>query len=125
MISIKIDKTLHQPHVLMDFENSHVLFEGKSIVANVDEFYRPIANWLTEFTNDASRLLVFEFKLEYFNTASLKEILNILLLLKKAVDNGSEVIFNWYIYEDDDDMREIAEEAELLSELNINYKTME
>ena len=125
MKSIEINKTLHQPHVLMDFDKAYVLFEGKSIVANVDEFYKPIANWITEFTSDSTKLLVFDFKLEYFNTASLKEILNILLILKKAVDNGSDVIFNWYIYDEDDDMREIADEAELLSQLVITYKTME
>ncbi len=126
MKKIEIKKTLHQPHVVLDPSDGTMLFEGKSIVPNATEFFGNILDWIREYTSTVSQpKITVDFKLEYFNTASSKMILQLLLLLKEAERNGTEILFNWHYYEDDDDMMDIAEEAEMLSELKINYVVME
>ena len=53
---------------------------------------------------------VFTFKLVYFNTASSKLLLDILMKLEDMHENGKEVLIKWYFPEDDEDMEEAGEE---------------
>ncbi len=124
MKKIEIKKTLHQPHVVLNPDNGTMLFEGKSIVPNASEFFEPILTWIEDFSAIGDKLVV-DFKLEYFNTASSKMILQMMLTLKNVNEKGTKVEFNWHHYDDDEDMIDIAEEAEMLSQLKIIYKIMD
>ena len=48
-----------------------------------------------------------------------------LLDLKEAQDIGVNITFNWYYFEDDEDILETAEEAEMLSGLKLVYHIIE
>ncbi|MBR2886883.1 MAG: SiaC family regulatory phosphoprotein, partial [Bacteroidales bacterium] len=53
---------------------------------------------------------VFNFKLEYFNTASSKLLLDVLLKLEDMYDAGHDVLVKWHYPDDDEDMEEAGEE---------------
>ncbi len=59
------------------------------------------------------------FKLEYFNTASSKLILDVLSNLEDI--EGMTIV--WYYHEDDEDMQEAGEEFSELVELPFEFKT--
>ena len=53
---------------------------------------------------------MFTFKLVYFNTASSKLLLDVLMKLEEIHSDGHEVLVRWCYPEDDEDMRDAGEE---------------
>jgi hypothetical protein len=107
---IKIKGTDDTPNVILDQDNAIYEISGRSLPEDVTSFYEPILNWLDDFSETAEGQTVFSFKLVYFNTASSKLILDILMKLEEMHENGKEVLIKWYFPEDDEDMEEAGEE---------------
>jgi hypothetical protein len=107
---IKIIGTDDTPNVIFDPENDIFEISGRSLPEDVSSFYEPILKWLDEYSKNANQKSVFNFKLIYFNTASSKMILDILLKLEEMYENGKDVLVRWFYPEDDEDMQEAGEE---------------
>jgi len=107
---IKIQGGDDIPSVILDAENGIFQISGRSMPEDVTAFYDPILEWLEELTENYSNKIIFEFKLEYFNTASSKLLLDVLMKLEEMHDAGKEVLVKWYFPDDDEDMEEAGEE---------------
>jgi hypothetical protein len=107
---IKIMGTDDTPNVIFDAENEIFEISGRSLPEDVSAFYEPIINWLDEYAKSANEKSVFNFKLVYFNTASSKMLLDILMKLEEIYESGKEVLIKWHYPEDDEDMQEAGEE---------------
>ncbi|HSA04828.1 MAG TPA: DUF1987 domain-containing protein, partial [Tenuifilaceae bacterium] len=55
---------------------------------------------------------VVNIRLEYFNTASSKCILDVFKKLEVLKKNSNDIVINWYYEEDDEDMLEAGEDYE-------------
>lgn len=110
MEAIKILGTDDTPTIILDAQNDIFDVSGRSLPEDVTAFYDPILNWLDEYSTHPNEKTVFAFKLEYFNTASSKLLLDILLKLEDMCENGKDVLVKWYFPEDDEDMEEAGEE---------------
>ena len=110
MSVIKIQGTDDTPTVTLDKENNIFEISGRSLPEDVVVFYKPILDWLDEYKNDPLDKTVFNFKLEYFNTASSKLLLDVLLRLEDINNEGHEVLVKWHYPDDDEDMEEAGEE---------------
>lgn len=107
---IKIKGTDDTPSVHLDAENSILEISGRSLPEDVAAFYEPILDWLDDYAENPNSKTVFDFKLVYFNTASSKLLLDILLKLEDLADEGHDVLVRWHYPEDDEDMEEAGEE---------------
>ncbi len=107
---IKIVGTDDTPTVILDVENEIFEVSGRSLPEDVTAFYEPILDWLDRYSESASGKTVFNFKLVYFNTASSKLILDILLKLEEMYEAGKDIVIKWHYPEDDEDMEEAGEE---------------
>ncbi|MCF8335192.1 MAG: DUF1987 domain-containing protein [Bacteroidales bacterium] len=107
---IKIKGTDDTPSIVLDKDNEIFEISGRSLPEDVTAFYEPILNWLDEYAENPNDKTVFSFKLVYFNTASSKLLLDILMKLEEMHENGNEVLIKWYYPEDDEDMQEAGEE---------------
>jgi len=107
---IKIKGTDDTPSVILDKENEIFEISGRSLPEDVTSFYEPILNWLDEYAESPNSKTVFSFKLVYFNTASSKLLLDILMKLEEMYENGNDILIKWYYPEDDEDMEEAGEE---------------
>jgi len=107
------------PKVILDKNNGIFEISGRSLPEDAAEFYQPILDWLTRYESAANGETRFQFKLEYFNTASSKLILDI---LSKLEDIEGTVV-HWYFHEDDEDMEEAGEEFSELVEIPFEFKT--
>ena len=89
---------------------------GRSLPEDVTDFYQPVLDWLDELEENGSGNYTFICSLEYFNTASSKLILDILMKLEDIHSSGStEIKVIWKHDPRDVDMQEAAEEyAELV-----------
>lgn len=118
MSPLSIDPTEFTPKVFFDPENSVFEISGFSRPENVIGFYRPILKWLDEYNDNVlSKNLDFNksnltvnLKMTYFNSASSKFLLDILLEFMKYHSKGNEVDINWYYEEGDDEIQESGEE---------------
>ena len=107
---IKIIGTDDTPNVTLDADNNIFEISGRSLPEDVASFYEPILDWLDDYAEEANPKTVFDFKLVYFNTASSKLILDILLKLEEMYEAGKDVLVRWHFPDDDEDMEEAGEE---------------
>ncbi len=107
---IKIVGTDDTPSVILDAENDIFEISGRSLPEDVSAFYEPILDWLERYAESANAKTVFNFKLVYFNTASSKMLLDILLKLEEMYEAGKDVLVRWHFPEDDEDMEEAGQE---------------
>ena len=107
---IKIIGTDDTPNVILDANNNIFEISGRSLPEDVASFYEPILDWLDDYSEEANKKTVFDFKLVYFNTASSKLILDILLKLEEMYEAGKDVLVRWHFPDDDEDMEEAGEE---------------
>lgn len=82
MEAIKIKGTEDTPNVILDAAENLMEISGRSLPEDVSSFYGLILNWLADYVKSPNPKTVFNFKLVYFNTASSKLILDILMKLK-------------------------------------------
>ena len=107
---IKIKGTEDTPTIILDTEREIFEISGRSLPEDVAVFYDPILNWLDEYAESPNEKTEFTFKLTYFNTASSKLLLDVLLKLEELSENGHDVKILWYYPEEDEDMQEAGEE---------------
>jgi hypothetical protein len=110
MEAIKIKGTEDTPNVILDASENMMEISGRSLPEDVSSFYGPILTWLVEYAKNPNPKTVFNFKLVYFNTASSKLILDILMKLEEMVKKGNDILVKWYYPEDDEDMQEAGSE---------------
>ena len=108
--SIKIDEKEDTPKVIFDPSNNFFEISGRSLPEDAILFYEPILAWLNKYSYNPNILTELNIKLNYFNTASSKLILDILMILEEMVDNNKQCIIKWYFEEDDEYMEEAGEE---------------
>jgi len=107
---IKIKGTDDTPTIILDKDSGIFEISGRSLPEDVTTFYEPVLSWLDEYQEEPNEKTVFAFKLVYFNTASSKLILDILMKLEEMHENGNQVLIKWFFPEDDEDMEEAGEE---------------
>ncbi len=117
MESLHIAATDDTPEITLDYQNKKFIFSGRSLPEDVVSFYKPVLNWLEEFEQNPLEGAEFEFKLEYFNTASSKLILDILLKINDIYEEGTPMKVKWYYMELDIDLQEAGEEYSELIEI--------
>lgn len=110
MDALKLAATDDTPEVVLDASSGEFVFSGKSLPEDVASFYDPIIDWISEYGNNANDSSVFKFKLTYFNTASSKMILDILMKLEELSENDIDIKVEWHYEEEDEDMEEAGEE---------------
>ncbi len=107
---IKIKGSDDTPTIILDADNNIMEISGRSLPEDVASFYEPILDWLDEYAESPNEKTILDFKLVYFNTASSKLLLDILLKLEDLSDEGNEVLVRWHYPDDDEDMEEAGEE---------------
>ncbi|MES2837876.1 MAG: DUF1987 domain-containing protein [Bacteroidota bacterium] len=106
------------PEVLLDPSSNKFVISGRSLPEDVTTFYQPIMDWLDALENNPLSAIKFDIKLEYFNTASSKLILDILMKLEEIHTSGAcKINIVWHYQEDDEDMQEAGDEYKDLVEV--------
>ena len=110
MEAIIIELGRDTPGVTLDPNNNKFEMTGKSLPEDVASFYDPILAWIEDYSASPNEETVFEMKMNYFNTASSKMLLDILFALEELAEAGNKVKIHWHYKENDEDMMEAGEE---------------
>ncbi|MFO7869196.1 MAG: DUF1987 domain-containing protein [Bacteroidales bacterium] len=104
MDSLIIQKTEDTPQVDFNIETGVCKLSGRSLPENAIEFYQPILNWVESVLSESvHKEFIFEIKLEYFNTASSKQLAKMLLLIEKFHEY-QKILIRWFYEKEDRDM---------------------
>lgn len=123
MEPISIEGTPKTPTVNFDPGSGKIEIKGRSIPENSIEFYKPLVDWLEQYSSSPKSLTEVNVQLEYFNTSSSKCILDVFKKLETIHKAGNEVLINWYYEEDDEDMLEAGEDYQSI--IRIPFKMIE
>lgn len=114
---ISIKGTQETPEILLDSSKGIFEMSGKSLPEDVKEFYNPILKWFDEYAKSPNSSTILKIKMDYFNTASSKMILELFEVVKKVHASGKETIIEWYYQEDDEDMQDAGQDYSDLIEM--------
>ena len=109
MIPLRLDETPFSPEVNLDKERSRFEFYGKCFHEDPNEFFTPIIDWFREYVIAPNRETIVIFKLDYFNTTSSKNFIDILNILKEIHRQKKTIMIHWYYRTGDEDMFETGE----------------
>jgi len=123
METLRIEATDDNPQVLHDQEDSQFEISGKSLPEDVVDFYKPVMDWLKEYRKNPNAKTEFNLKMIYFNTASSKQIMDILMIFEEMVEEGHEVVVRWHSKKSDEDMQEAGQEYEEMLDIPFEHLT--
>jgi hypothetical protein len=103
---LKLEGDDDTPAVTLDKTNAIFEISGRSLPEDTVTFYKPIMEWVDAYSLEPNPSTDFSFKLDYFNTASSKLILDLLNKLRKI--NGMRIV--WYSRDDDEEILEAGKE---------------
>ena len=121
METLRIEQTDDSPLVIFDQENQLFEISGKSLPEDVVDFYQPLLDWLNDYRKKPLANTIFNLKLTYFNTASSKLIMDILLIFEEMVEAGQKVVIRWHFLRSDEDMQEAGKEYEEMIEVPFEH----
>lgn len=111
MTNIKINETTQSPEMLFDFEKAEISFSGKSYPENVNDTYKEILDAINLYRENPKKETTVNFNWLYYNTATSKIIIRMLLDLKAT---KTKLNVNWFVKKD---FVMMIEKAELISEV--------
>lgn len=96
-------------------------FTGRSILTDPKIFFDPINTWVVKYLKDPADETVVNVKLEYIDTSSTQSLYQILRQLNSVRKKGFVFMVNWYIEEDDPEMKELGELIEQRLGVEFHY----
>jgi hypothetical protein len=130
MDSFIVAPTEDSPSIIFDTTTNHFVISGSSRPENAKSFYTSVISWLATYLEkmDLGKQqigeepkLILTFRLEYFNSATAKCIVDILFLLKRFVEQGFFIKIEWFCDQRDEDMLEMGNEFAEAVGLKLDY----
>ena len=120
MNPLNIAGTEDTPKIVFDKSQPALEISGRSLPEDAAGFFKPVLEWLDAYKASPNPTTALAIKLEYFNTASSKLILDILMKVESVP--GAKI--HWYHFADDEDMKEAGEEFSELVEIPFEFKSL-
>ena len=110
------------PGIIYDPEENMLSISGSSLPENVYTFYKPVIEWIDEFSTSpvlepAMRMML---KIHYYNSGTIRFLAEILDILGKLRQKGLQFSVDWYYEADDDIIREAGEELAEIAGIKFN-----
>jgi hypothetical protein len=96
-------------------------FTGRSILTDPKNFFDPITNWVNKYLKNPAEETVINIKLEYIDTASTQSLYQILRQINSVRKIGLVLMVNWYIEDEDPEMKELGEMIEQRLGIEFQY----
>ena len=118
---LKIESTrINIPGIVLDPQSGILEFTGNSVLHDGYSFYKPVQDWVTQYTASPKSKTLIVCRLGVLNSVSQKVIYNILKTFKQ-MKAPYLVEVNWYYEMDDFDSEDQAEDFQQAIEMD-NFK---
>jgi hypothetical protein len=105
---LKIDRSDDTPSILFNGSSGVLHIAGRSLPEDAFSFYVPVFEWVSNYIKAPKSETTLTVNLEYFNTASAKQIFKLISLMSELSKQNKTVI-KWHYDEGDKDMRASGE----------------
>jgi hypothetical protein len=119
MEALHINATTDTPKIYLDSSSGTFEIADRCFPEDAIGFFSSTIEWIKSYVKEPNLSTHFNFKLEYFNTSSSKQIFKILLLLEE-LSKKNEVIISWHYSKEDSDMRSSGERYSKLLQFHFN-----
>jgi len=117
MEKLIIEATSQTPQINFDGANGTFSLSGKSYPENVNEFYKPVFDYIEVYKQNQQGKTTVEFNWLYYNTATTKIIIKMIMLLKNICN---ELEINWICDKEFDLIIEKGREIKEVLGVNLN-----
>jgi len=117
METLSINATDETPFVELNAENKVFKITGRSLPEDARAFYQPISKWFNQYFEEAQSPVNLEIYLDYFNSSSTKQLVEIIIDLESLKNKKVEVNIVWMYDEDDELMETRGKEIESIVEI--------
>ena len=94
---------------------------GNSILSDPRKFFKPIVEWIEQYTQSPEDLTTVDLKLEYVDTASVQSVFDIMRMFKPLQEMKKDVVVNFYFEFDDPELLELGEIMEGRLGIKFNF----
>jgi len=116
-----IHATEDTPEIVFDSDNDIYKISKISVPEDAYEFYLPVIQWVKRFSETpVGARVVVEFDLEYVNSASAKQLIQLLLALED-LNKVTSVLVKWYYESIDEDMQLLGKRFKNLADLEFEF----
>jgi hypothetical protein len=115
-----IKATEDTPEVIFDPAQNTFKICKISVPEDAYEFYQPIIQWFKDYANNPLPNTVIEFDLEYVNSASAKQLIQLLLAIED-VNRNKPVLIKWFYESIDEDMQLLGKRFKNLADINFEF----
>ena len=106
---LEILATESTPLILLNPKGT-IEITGKCIPENSLVLWEKVNDWMTQYVKNSPSHTVFIIQIDYLNTSSSNEILQILYKLNDLLLQGKSAVIKWYYYVEDEDMKELGKD---------------
>ncbi len=114
MDTLFLNHTEDTPKVVFNKYEGIFLIEGRSLPENAVAFYLPLLDWVQKYSQAPNSETYFDIRLDYFNTASAKQITKLLLAIQELAQKNTVKVRWYYLKEDTDIMSSGARFSKLI-----------
>ncbi len=107
----------NEPKVEKDISNGTLSISGISMMEDAMSFYKPIKEWVGEYL-ESSASITLDFNLEYFNSSSAKQIIQLISKLEESNVTGKVI---WKYPADEIILYERGKELEAILDVNFEF----
>lgn len=122
MNDLKIKRSSTSLEVSLEASTGKLLFTGRSIPENSPAFFQSVIQWLEEYSKNPAPKTECTCKIEYFNSASRKCLVDVFMLLDSIYRSSNDVTVIWNYDEDDDNMKETGEDYKAMFKMPFKVK---
>lgn len=117
---LRISSTEDTPEVILERASGVFKISGRSLPEDAFWFYNPIIEWLSEYSKSPLPKTEMHINLEYFNTASAKQVFKILTILAE-LSKSTQVVIKWHYDDGDKDMLASGQRFSKLCNMTFEY----
>lgn len=93
--TVRIEGTPSSPSILLDGINGIIEFHGKSLVANTNELFKPVLDWITEYLQEPQPKTVLIYKMDAINSSFMKLFFDIVMNIVITLGNSYKFELHW------------------------------
>jgi hypothetical protein len=110
------------PGINFDPTTGNFQLWGRSIPHNAELVFTPLMDWLEQYLVNPAPNTRLEFHLDYFNTSTQKYLAELFRKLDRLKKSGNEVQIIWSYDHEDEDMRLIGDQFQMLVSVRLEFK---
>lgn len=124
MQKLYIEATSTTPRIVFEPDEGKLMLSGRSMPEDSDAFYLPVFSWLEEYTASPKEHTELVFNFEYYNSATLRCVLELVSILKNIKEPNTLKII-WYYEDGDESSQENGEDLQYTINFPIELRVLE